>query len=77
MTLTVKITNKGNQSGDTLIIRGVKSNYYKEEREDGCIGSFQFGGNDIMCIMPDKSALFWPNTDHFGDFDTMELKGKH
>ena len=77
MTLTARIKNEGNNQGDMLVLKGVWPNYYKEELEDGTIGSFTFGGLGIMSIPQGKSVTFWPNCDHFGDFNILHLKGKH
>ena len=77
MTLSVRISNEGNQPTDGLMIRGVTSSYYEKETKDGCIGSITFGGDGVMFIPQGKSVLCWPMSNHFGDFDKMEIKGKH
>ena len=77
MTLTVRISNEGNQPGDTLMIRGVTANYYETPDKDGCIGSFYFGGDGTASIPQGGSMTFCPNYGHFRDFDKMEVKGKH
>ena len=77
MTLTVRISNEGNLDTDGLILRGVTPNYYTKQKEDGCVGSFVFGGTGTMYLGKGQSALLWPTTDHFKDFDALEMKGKH
>ena len=77
MTLIVRISNEGNQPTDGLMIRGVTAHLYGKEGEDGCIGSIAFGGDGVMFIPQGKSVLLFPMCNHFGDFDKMEIKGKH
>lgn len=74
MTLQVRITNKGNNPGDTFIMKNVE--IYPRDSEDDPIYC-RAGGNDTLVLMPDQEAIFYPPCDHFDEFVPVLVKGKH
>ena len=74
MTLKVKIHNDGNQATDLLVIKGVTP---VTSLDTYPIHFNSKPGIETIKLKMGEYAVYYPECDHFEDFDLLKIKGKH
>lgn len=79
MTLRLIIKNDGNQPGDQAVLRGVKVHMNGDEPVIDSEGRKQISlrGTGYLNLGQGEEVIVYPECGHFGDFDRVEIKGKH